>query len=157
MPLTTSMRVGVASLFHDRDVAGSLAVDAHNVVLNLIGVLGLAHIVDRGPSRSGSSNRNFSQLLHGVDKAVGVDVIVVGADLDVARRQNQIGTVDGAYNVHGTQLARTQLVGINIDHDLAVFAAKRRRNLRSLHHRDLITNLELSVIVELRFVEALRP
>ena len=43
--------VGVAALLHDRDVGGLLAVHAHDVVLNLAGVLGLADVAHRDPAR----------------------------------------------------------------------------------------------------------
>ena len=42
--------VGVAALLHDGDVGGLLAVDADDVVLNLVGVLRFADVADRDPA-----------------------------------------------------------------------------------------------------------
>ncbi len=55
----------------------------------------------------------------------------------------------------GLICAREQLVGIHIDHGLAVLAAEDGGDFGALHHRDLIADLELGEIVKLRFVQAL--
>ena len=99
-------------------------------------------------------DRNVVQILdHVVDQAVGVDVVIVRPDFDVARRQNEVAVVDGVDHIHEAELAREQLVGVDIDHDLAVLAAERRRDFGAMHDRDLIANLELGQIVELGFVQ----
>ena len=55
----------------------------------------------------------------------------------------------------GLSCARQQLVGIDVHHDLAVLSAEGRRNLRALDDRDLIADLELRVVVQLRLVQPL--
>ena len=105
--------------------------------------------------RAHGLDRNVVQILNILHQAVGVDVIIVGPILDVARGQNQIAVVDRIDHVHEAQLAREQFVGIDVDHRLAVLAAEHRRNFGAFHHRDLIANLELRQIVKLRFGESL--
>ena len=97
------------------------------------------------------------QLLHLLHQAVGVDVVIERPHLHVAGRQNQVALVERVDHVHQAQLPRQQLVGIHVDHDLPVLAAKRRRNLGAFHHRDLVANGELADVVKLRLRSALRP
>ena len=105
--------------------------------------------------RADGFDRHAVQIRDVLNQAVGINVIIAGADLDVARRQDEIAVVDRVHHVHHAQLAREQLVGIDIDHGLPVLAAEHRRDFRALHHRDLIADLELREIVKLGFVQAL--
>ncbi len=41
--------------------------------------------------------------------AVGINVVVVAADLDIARGQHNIGFVDSAHHIHRAELVRFQL------------------------------------------------
>ena len=66
--------------------------------------------------------------------------VVVRPDLDVARRQDQVGVVDGADHVHRAHLVRLQLRRIDVDHDLAVLAAEGRRHRRALHAGELVAD-----------------
>ena len=56
-------------------------------------------------------------------------------------------------HVHHAQLPREQLVGIDIDHRLAVLAAEHGGDFGAFHHRDLVADLELGQIVKLSFVQ----
>ena len=47
------------------------------------------------------------------------------------------------------------MIGIDIDHRLAVLAAEHAGNLGALHHRDLVADLELRQVVKLRLVQSL--
>ena len=47
-----------------------------------------------------------------------------------------------------------ELVGIGVDHDLAVLAAERLRDAGAGHAGDLVANLELRQVAQLRFVQA---
>ena len=123
--------------------------------MDLVRVLGLADVAHGNPALADSLDRNAIQLIDLVDQAVGVNVVVVRADLDVAGRQDQVVLVDRVNHVHHAQLARKQLVRIDVNHHLAVFSAERRRNLGSFHNGDLVANRELSDIVQLRLAEAL--
>ena len=92
--------VGVAALLHDGNVGGALPIDANDVVLDLVRVLRFAYIVYRDPRVALYFERKFAQLLHVVDEAVGVNKVVVGPHLHVARGQNQVGVVDCAHHIH---------------------------------------------------------
>ena len=46
-----------------------------------------------------------------------------------------------------------QLERVHVDHDLPVLAAVRRRHRRAGNTRDLVANLELQIIVQLRLVQ----
>src|SRR5262249_15581514 len=96
----------------------------------------------------------FSEFLHGVDQAVGVDVIVVRSHLYVTGWQNQVRFVDCADYVHRTELAGGQLVRVDVDHDLPVFATEGRRNLGGLHDCDLVADRELTDVMQLRLIES---
>ena len=82
--------VRVATLLQDRQVNGSLAVDAHDVVLQRIGVFGDADIRDPHRVFSGKLDRHTVDIVNLADLAVGVDVVVVLPDLHVAGGQDEI-------------------------------------------------------------------
>ena len=84
-----------------------------------------------------------------------IDGVVERADLDVAGRQDQVGVVDRAHHVHRAHLVRLQLVGIDVDHDLAVLAAERLRHRRAGHARELVADRELPEVAQLGLVQAL--
>src|SRR5215469_4896024 len=147
--------VGVASLLHDGQVDRTLAIDAHHVVLNLIGIFGLADIISGYPRIALGLNGNLPQMVQVADEAVRVDVIVEGADLHVAGRQDEIEVVDCVYSIHGAQLPGGQLVGIDVHHDLAVLSPERRRNLRAFYDGNLVADGKLPDVVKLRLGEIL--
>ena len=89
------------------------------------------------------------------DLRVRVEVVIERADANVARGQDQVGFVGGAHHIHGAQFMGLQLQRVDVHHDLAVAAAVGRRHGGARNARDLISNLELQVIVELRFGQAL--
>ena len=147
--------VGIAPLLHDGDVTRFLAVHPHDVVLNLIGVLGLPHVSHRDPRGPHRLDGDIVQVLHLVHQAIGIDVVIVGAHLHIAGGQDQIRLVHRVHHVHGSHLARKELVGVHVHHGLPVLPAKRRRDLRPLHHRNLVADGKLRVVVKLRFGEPL--
>src|ERR1700740_3015911 len=147
-------RIGVPTLLHDRNVGRLLSVDANDVGLNPVSVLRFTDVAYCDPGITADCQRHSRQLIHVVDQAVGVHIVVVGAHLHVASGKNEIGTVDGSDDIHQAELPRRQLVRIDIDHDLAVDAAKHTRDFCAGDHRDLVSNLKLCVVVQLRFVQA---
>jgi len=52
----------------------------------------------------------------------------------------------GAHYVHEAQLVGFQLIGIGVDHDLAVLSTKRLRHAGAGNTGDLIPHLELGEI-----------
>src|SRR5208337_1338695 len=143
--------VGIAPLLHDGDVTRFLAVYPHHVVLNLIGVFGLPHVFHRDPRGPHRLDRDIVQVLHLVHQAIGIDVVIVGAHLHVPGGQDQVGLVHRVHHVHGSHLTRKELVGVHVHHGLPVLPAKRRRYLRPLHHRNLVADGKLGVVVKLSF------
>src|SRR5580704_9668647 len=154
-PVHDGDRVGVAALFHDWNVDGFLAVDADDVGLNAVRILGFADIVHRDPGVSINFEWYFTQFVHVVDEAVRIDEIIVGAHLHVARGKNQIRVVHRANHIHQAELPRRQLIRIDVDHDLAISASEHAGNFRARYNCDLIANLKLGVVVKLSFVQAL--
>ena len=94
-------------------------------------------------------------LLCGGDLAVGVQVVVDGPDLDIARRQNQIAFVDGTNHVHDRQFMGIQFQWIDVDHDLAVTSAKGLRYGSTLNAGNLVAYVVLPQISQLGFVHPL--
>ena len=146
--------VGVAALFEHRQIDRGLAVDAHLVVLDLRGVLRLAHVAHQHRGLAHRFERHQVDVLHGIDLAVGIDVVIIRADFHVARRQNQIGFVHRAHHVHDAQLVRLQFERIHIHHDLAIASAEGRRHRRARHAGHLVANGELAQVAQLRFAQA---
>ena len=146
--------VAVAALLEDRNVDGALAVDADDVVLQRAGVLGLADVGDQDRSVANGLQRHLVHGL-GVGKlAVGVDVEVLAADAHVARGQDEVGAVHGLDDVVEAEVAGLHLERVDVNLNLAVGAAVGLRDRGALDVGDLIADLELSEIFELRFVEA---
>src|SRR5581483_3264294 len=87
-----------------------------------------------------------------VDLTVGVQVVVVWPDLDVAGRKYQVRLVDLANDVHDAELVRLQLERVYIDHDLAVLAAERLRHRGAGDICDLVADVVLPQVTQLRLV-----
>ncbi len=85
---------------------------------------------------------------------VGIEIVVEGANFDVAGRENQVALVDLADDVHGAKLMGFELERIDVDHDLAILAAERLGHGSTGDIRNLVANIELAKVVELRFIEA---
>src|SRR5256884_653768 len=123
--------VGIAALFENGKVDGALPIHSYDVGLDGLGVYGFADIADkhRGLRLADTLER------HGVDVrgrrslAVGIEVVIVRTDFDVAGGKNQVGVVDFAHHVHGTQLMRLELQRIDVNHDLAIAPAERLREI----------------------------
>ena len=71
----------------------------------------------------------------------------------VARRQRQVLGVDGIDDVDRRQSLGLQLQRVDIDHDLAVFAASRRGKRDAMDGRELLAQPVDAVIVKLLLVE----
>ena len=145
--------VGVAALLHHRQVDRRLAVDGHDVVLDLVAVLGAADVAHRDRRSADGLQRDAVDVGNGAELAVGEDGVVERPDLHVARRQNQVRVVDRADHVHRAHLVRLQLRRIDVDHDLAVLAAEGRRHRRAVDAGQLVPDGELPEVAQLRFVQ----
>src|SRR6185437_9393998 len=76
-PVDHGNGVGVAALLEDRQIHGRLAVNAHNVGLNFVGIFGLAHIRHHHrPVVAHALERQVVQILSIGHLSVGVEVVV---------------------------------------------------------------------------------
>ena len=148
-------RIGIASLFHDREINGRLSVHADHIRLDRVGVSSGADVSDRHVGTADRLERNAVDVGHMLDLAVGVNIVVIRPDLGVARRQDQVGVVHGANHIHHAEPVRPELERIDVDHDLAVLAAERRRYRSPRGRGNLVSNSELAEIAELSFGQAL--
>jgi hypothetical protein len=99
-------------------------------------------------------NGNSVDVLHGVNLAVDIKVVIIRPDLHVAGGQNQIGVIHRADHIHDAQLVRFQFQRIHINHDLPVAPAERLRHGRARHIGDLVAHVELAEVAQLRLVQA---
>ena len=84
--------------------------------------------------------------------AVGVDVVVLGPNANIAGGKNQVGLVHRVHHVHDRELMSLQLYRIDVDLDLAILAAVGLGNRGARYVRDLVSDLELRKILELRLI-----
>src|ERR1700744_2626785 len=145
-------RVRIAALFEYGQIYRTLPVHPHHVELSRVGVFRFANV--------GHPNRRLPHylqrgLIHVVqfELAIGVNVVVVVSDFDVTRGQHDIGLIDGSHNVHRAQLARFQLVRVDVEHDLPPSAAEGLRNRSARHAGQLIANEVLREILQSGFTE----
>ena len=147
--------VGIAALLENRQVDRRLAVDTHNVGLNRLRVHGLADVANQ----NGGLADGFEG--HAVDGrcrrglAIRVEIVIKRPDLDITSRQDQVGFVDLAHDVHGAQLVRFEFQRIDVDHDLPVPAPEGLWHGSTGNIGNLIPNGVLTEIVELSLVDAL--
>ena len=97
--------------------------------------------------------RHRVDLLRGGHLAVGVEVVILGADAHVAGGQDEVGLVDAVHHIHQAHVVGFELERIDVDLNLPITAAVRLRHRCAGHVRDLIAHLELREILELGFVE----
>ena len=77
-------------------------------------ILGVSDVAHADPGIADGLQRNVVELVHVVDEAVRVDVIIERADLNIAGGQDQILIVDGVHHVHHAEVARNQFVRIDV-------------------------------------------
>ena len=123
-PVDHRDRVRIAALFHHRQIDRGLPVDPDDVGLDFRSILGVADISDQHRPVADRFQRQAVDVVHRLDLAVGVEIVVERPDFHVAGRQNQIGFVHRPNDVHDAELMRLQLDGVDINHDLAVAAAE---------------------------------
>ena len=148
-------RVRIAALLENREIDGRLPIHANNIGLDGLCIDGFPDVRDHYRGLADGFERHRIDHAGGGNLGVGVEVVVVGADLDVARGKNEVAFVDLADHVHWAELVGLELERIDVNHDLAVLAAKRLGNRCARDVRDLVADVVLAQIVQLRFVKAL--
>ncbi len=118
--------IGIAALAQHRLIDRRLAVDTHDVVLNLGRVLGNAHVGHRDRGLPHGLDRRAHDAGHVGELAVGEDGVIERAHAHGARGDDEVGVIDGADHVHRAHGIRFKLLRIDIDHDLAIGAAEGR-------------------------------
>ena len=147
-----AQRRGVAVL-DDAEQHRAAAVLPHHVLLHQPAVMNLADVLDEDRGPIDDLDRNIVEIVDGRGRGVGPDGILRAAEFCRARRQRQVLRVDGVDDVERRKSLGEQLRGVQIDHDLAIFSAGRRRQRDAGNWRQLLADPIDAVVVELLFVE----
>ena len=146
---------GVAVL-DDGDEDRSLAFRAHYVLLHRPAVAHMRHVGQKDGGAAGLFDRNPVQRINGRRCIVDLHDELLVAQLRVPRGQGQALGVDGGENVGRRNAASPHRIGIEIDHDLAVFAAIGGRQCDARDRRQGLTHPIDAVIVKLLLVKLFR-
>ncbi len=106
--------------------------------------------------RAALADRHVLQRVERRRHAVQMDDELLRAQLGVAGGQRQRLGVDRVDHIGGGEAVGAQLVGVEIDHDLAVAAAGGRRQGDAGNRRQGLAHLVQAVIVELLLVQRVR-
>jgi len=148
-------RVRIAALLQDGNVDGVLPVDTHDVGLELSTVLCLSDIADHHRGIADGFQRKIVDLVHDGNLTIGIDVVVLHANANIAGGKNQIGLVERIHHIHDAHLVSFQPHRIDVHHDLAIASAIGLRNGCPRNIGDLIANGKLRQILERGFIQPL--
>ena len=124
-----------------------LSIDADDVGLQLSGVFRLADVGHHDGRIAHGLQRQVVDLIHHRNLAVGIDVVILGANAHIACRKNQVGLVQRIHHIRHAHLVGFQFERIDVDHDLPIASAVGLRHRRSRNIRHLIANTELGKIL----------
>ena len=113
----------------------------------------LAHVLHEHGGAVHDLDRDVVQFVDRGGRGIGAHDILLFADLGGARGQGEVLGVDRVHHVDRRQALGDQLGGIDVDHDLAVFAARRRRQSDAGDRRELLAHAVDAVVVELLLVQ----
>src|SRR5580658_9835971 len=102
----------------------------HDVVLKSVSVSELSNIGHHHRILAAHLQRILAGTLE-IELRVRIDVVIEISDLYVAGRKNDIGLAECPHHIHGADLTRLQLVGIDIELNLPPRSAKRLRDSRA--------------------------
>ena len=145
-------RRGVAVL-DDAEQDRALAVLAHDILLHQPAVMHLADVLHEHRGAVHHLDRDVVQRVDRGGRGVGVHDILAVADLGGARGHGEVLGVDGVHDVERRQAFGHQLGGVDVDHDLAVLAAGRRRQGDAGDGGELLAHAVDAVVVELLLVQ----
>ena len=144
------------AVLDDAEQNGALAILPDDVLLHRRAVANLADVLDEDRRAVGELDRNIVELVDRARRGVGAHGVLRVGDLHLARRQRQVLRIDRVHHVERRQPAGEQFVRVDIDHDLAVFAAGRRGKGNAWHRRQLLAQAINAVVVKLLLVEIVR-
>ena len=148
-------RRGIAVL-DDAEQDRAVAVLAHDVLLHQRSVADLRHVLQEDGGAVDELDRHHVEVVDRRRCRVGSYRILGVSDLRRSRRQRQVLGIDRIHDVERRQSPGQQLVRVDIDHDLAILAAGRRRQRDAGNRRQLLSNAVDAEIVELLLVQAVR-
>jgi hypothetical protein len=128
-------------------------VRAHDVLLHGIAVVHLAHVLYEYSGAVHKFDRYVVEIFDGAGNGVGADTELGVAYLRRAGWQRKVLSVDGIDNVDWGQPFGLQLQRVDIDHDLAVFAAGRGGKRDAVDGRQLLPQTVDAVVVESLLIE----
>src|SRR3974390_143171 len=147
--------VTAAALLQDGQIDGFLSVHANDVVLDGGRIFGVPNVSEAKHTVADGLQWDIIHLRYVGQLGVAVDVVISGPNADVACRQDLVGAVDDIDHIHRAHLRGLQLDRIDIELDLAILAAIGLRHGRTGHVGNLVANRELSLVMQLRFVQPL--
>src|SRR5271165_367884 len=115
----------------------------------------MAEIPDENRGAVGVFDWNVVQVVDGRRYCIGAHGVLGVADFRGAGGQGQVLGVDGVRHIERGQPLGQQLCRVEIDHDLAIFAAGRRRKGDAVDRRQPLPQIVEAVIIELLFVEGI--
>ena len=119
---------GGIRVLQDAHIARALAVDAHDVLLGCEAVADLGDIAQHDGDTIAHADRQRLELVDELRAGVELDVEFALADAGDAGRNDHVGGLQRGDHVHLRQALGAEPRRINVDDDLPLLAAIRRRN-----------------------------
>ncbi len=142
-------------MLQNGEINRRLPIHTHDIALYLRGIRRLADVGHEHRGIPDRLQREPIDVRQRLDLAIGIQVVIVRPDLHIPCRQDQVRLVDGAHDVHDAQLVCLELQRVDIHHDLPILAAEGLRYRRARHIGDLIADVVLTQVAQLRLLEPL--
>lgn len=133
-----------------------LAVLTHDVLLHQPAVVDLAYILHEHGRAVHDFHRDVVKLIDRRRHRVRTHEVLSVADLCGTGWQGEILRIDRSHDIEWCEPPRYELRGVDVDHDLAVFAAGGRRQCQARNGRELLADAVDAVVVELLFIQRVR-
>ncbi len=120
----------------DGQKSALVAVDYDDICLGREPVAHIGNVLQVDGRGAHSAHREVVEPGHHVWAGVDADGVFLKADLHRTRRRDEVLPGNGGGHVAGRQLPGKELLGVEIDDDLALFTAERKRQLCAAHRRE---------------------
>ncbi len=144
------------SVLDDAEQHRAPPVLAHDVLLHQPAVVHLAHVLHEDGGAVHHLDRDVVEVVDAGRCGVGAHRILRIADLRGARRQGQVLGIDRVHHVERREPLGDEFRRIEVDHDLAVLAARGRRQGNTRNRRQLLAHPVDAIVVELLLVQGIR-